>query len=492
MDDRICTVALDIGTTSLKAVAYAVDGTPLTRASVRVQTDYLEDGGVVQDVEAIYESAVTALLRTADAAALQGYRVAAVGLSAAMHSLIPISADNEPLAPAMTWLDQRAADEAVALWHSHTGPTLYARTGTPIHAMAPLTKVRWLAQHRPELFRRAVRFASIKEYVWYRWFAVWEIDISMAGATGFFDVREHHWDAGALDYAGICADQLSTIVPTRWVRRGNGEPRFAGTPFAETVGFCIGSSDGVLATLAADAIRPEVVVVTMGTSLAVRSGTAAPVTDAATRQFCYPLDDARYVVGAPSNNGGVVLDWLVGNVLGVDAADAGERLEALLPVAGLVRADNLFCIPYVSGERAPLWNERASMSIVGLRLEHRREHVVRAVVEGILFNAYWLATSIQPTHRRERVVLSGKLFSLPWVQQLCADLFGLPVIVQSGVDGATLGAAVLANAALGLPEIPIAQTLTESVSPTAAAKAKWAAKYRQYRALCDVLAATER
>src|SRR5262249_13700514 len=146
-----------------------------------------------------------------------GYTVERVGLSAAMHSVIPVAADGTPQSNAITWMDTRASADARALWESPEGKQLYQRTGTPIHAMSPLLKLIWIRTRQPKIFQSAHTFVSLKEWVWHRWFGEWKVDASIASATGLYNLHDGTWDAGALALAGIDEERLSRIVPTTYV-----------------------------------------------------------------------------------------------------------------------------------------------------------------------------------------------------------------------------------------------------------------------------------
>src|SRR5262249_39716443 len=199
--------------------------------------------------------AATAVLAQAVAQAhAAGYHIACVGISAAMHSILPVAADERPLLPALLWMDGRAESEARALWATPEGKALYARTGTPIHAMAPLAKLLWLRMRRPDVFAAAARFVSLKEWIWRSWLGAWEVDASIASATGLYNLRENAWDGDALRLTGIDAARLSTLVQTTSVRVGLRDERLLVAGLSAQTPFVIGASDGVLANLGLGAI----------------------------------------------------------------------------------------------------------------------------------------------------------------------------------------------------------------------------------------------
>ncbi|MCL6626600.1 MAG: sugar kinase, partial [Alicyclobacillus shizuokensis] len=305
----------------------------------------------------------------------------------------------------------------------------------------------WLREERPEVFNQAARFVSIKEWIWHRWFGEWVIDHSMASATGMFDIRRQVWDEQALQLAGVDATRLSQPVPTSHCRHPEPGSELAGRGLNTSVSVNIGASDGVLANLGAGVVDHRAMVLTIGTSCAVRVGSARPVADPETRPFSYILTTGRYVVGAPSNSGGVVLDHLHRSLF--NAAGA-PPLPELLARAGSVESGSLVYLPYVAGERAPLWNAAATGALIGFTTQHRAEHVVRAAVEGMLLNARWMAERLmQGVGQPARVMACGKLFDLPWTRQLVADMFGVPVRTAEAADASTLGAVLWAEICAG-------------------------------------------
>ncbi len=214
-----CTIGMDLGTTSLKAVAFDLDGHEIARANREVERTSSEEGAAEEDPQAVAQAATDALAEVVAAVTRQGFSVGSVGLSAAMHSLIPVAADESPLGPALLWMDTRPEAEADALWKTADGKTAYERTGTPVSAMSPLVKLRWLQTARPNIMQQAARFASLKEWLWHRWFGVWEVDTSIASATGLYNLRNQAWDADALALAGIDATKLSKLVEPTFTRQ---------------------------------------------------------------------------------------------------------------------------------------------------------------------------------------------------------------------------------------------------------------------------------
>jgi gluconokinase len=486
-----CTIGMDLGTTSLKAVAFDLDGREIVRANREVKRTSSEEGAAEEDPQAVALAATDALAEVVAAVARQGYVVGCVGLSAAMHSLIPVAADESLLGPALLWMDTRPEAEADALWKTPDGKTAYERTGTPVSAMSPLVKLRWLQTAHPNIMQQAARFASLKEWLWHRWFGVWEVDTSIASATGLYNLRNQAWDADALALAGIDATKLSKLMDPTFTRQAKESEMLRAAGLPEDAAIVIGGADGPLANLGVGAVDATHMALTIGTSCAVRMGCGEPITDTGSRIFCYALADGRFIAGAPGNSGGVVLDWLARSLFGGPAAD-DQTLVMLLAAAATAHVDHLLVLPYVAGERAPIWRADASGSVVGLRLEHTAAHVLRATIEGILFNARWMSERLfELLGRPNELITTGKVLEIDWIRQLAADIFGLQVRFPGGADASATGAATLANIATGQwtwdAAIQRQRARSAAMIQPSAASSGYLTKYHEYRRLASML-----
>ncbi|NJM25118.1 MAG: gluconokinase, partial [Bacteroidia bacterium] len=292
-----------------------------------------------------------------------------VVLSSAMHSLIPLDADGHALMNMMTWADGRSAGVAAELRASEYAEVIYTRTGTPVHAMSPLCKIGWLRKNKPDLFGSTTRFISIKEYIWWQLFGTYEVDYSIASATGLFDINDLDWYAPSLAFAGIRASQLSTPVNTNHQRRGLDANLAAQLSIDSDTPFMIGASDGCLAHLGSHAFKPGAASLTIGSSGAVRVSRTKPAVNFGSMTFNYRLDENTFVCGGPINNGGLVLRWFLGDILGDGPPDNDTFLAKVTATTNIAPgAEGLIFLPYILGERAPIWNSHARAFFFGLHL----------------------------------------------------------------------------------------------------------------------------
>lgn len=490
-----CTIGIDIGTSSVKAIAFDPHMREIAHAAEEVKSHHDDAGAAEQDPKAVYLSVMNVLCSAAQEAQRQGFTVERVGLSAAMHSLIPVADNGAPLGPSLTWMDLRAREEASRLWQSEEGRAVYERTGTPVHPMTPLLKLMWMRKNQSDVFQKAAKFVSQKEWIWYQWFGEWRVDASIASATGLYNLRKANWDSGALELAAISAEKLSELVPTTYRKQGIHERQLLLAGILPETVFNIGASDGVLANLGVGAISSDMMALTIGTSCAIRAASATPITDPSTRSFCYVLSTDRFIAGGPSNSGGVVLDWLYNAVLSRNPTDHDPRkFVEMMNAAATVQCDDLLCLPYVAGERAPLWNADATGVFSGLRLHHTGPHLMRAAVEGIILNACWIARELfHEPGQPHQIIASGKVLETEWIRQLTADIFGIPVLFLGAIDASVAGAALLANIATGDLTWQAAASLHTATRETNKQPERHEAyekKFSRFRDLCNRLSDT--
>ncbi len=468
-------VGVDIGTTSTKAVGFDTDGLERAVRSVGYPLREPESGAAEQDPDEI----VRAVRETVRGVVADiGRPVAGLSFSGAMHSLIGLDAAGRPLTPSFTWADTRAQEDADVL-RADPGPELYRRTGTPLHPMAPLAKLRWLRRTRPDVFARVAHWVGIKEYVLSRLTGRLVVDQSTASGTGLLDVVDLDWDDEAIRLASITRERLPDVVPSTTVLDGLLPSVARDLDLPSTTPVVVGAGDGPLANLGAGAIRPGVAACSIGTSGALRLAETTPDMDPAQRLFCYVLTPGRWIVGGATTNGGLVLAW-AGAALAPDLGPLPE--SALLDLASAVPAgaDGLLMLPYLQGERAPYWSSVPRGAYVGLTRKHGRGHLVRAALEGVCLHLALVRDTIRAAgHEVRELRATGGFTGSPVWRQMLADVLGQPVGLPRTTQASACGAALLGLYALEtLPSLDAAAdlvTVAQTIEPEPAASGRYAA-----------------
>ncbi|HTE23455.1 gluconokinase [Flavitalea sp.] len=455
-------LGIDIGTSGTKAVAFSHDGEILGNAYRSYEPLETVPGHHELDpvflFEAFIQTVSEILISLEGKAALT-----AICFSSAMHSLLLVDKENQPITNLVTWADLRSRNQAARLRASPEGADIYRLSGTPIHPMTPLCKIMWFRETEPALFKKATRFISIKEYIVHRLTGKYLVDYSIASGTGLFDIYHLRWNPVALSLAGITIDQLSPPVTTTHIEQV--DYRLNKDLLLQTQ-LVLGATDGCLANLGSNAVKHGDVAVTIGTSGAVRMVNAAPKYDAKGRIFNYILTPELFVSGGPINNGGVLLKWYTENFLqynldisqneaGVSEAkvqsfqnkgDASGGFEAFIETASTVApgCEGLVFLPYIQGERAPVWDAEAKGVFFGIKSVHTQAHFIRAIIEGICFSLRDVSLSIEETIGTiNNIYASGGFVKSPaWVQILC-DILGKKVHITDTADASSIGAAML-------------------------------------------------
>ena len=451
-------LGVDVGTTSAKAVAFSRTGEVLTSWSCPYKMYHPQPTWSEQDPEEVFAAVVDCTNKVISS--LPSYKPLFLAFSSAMHGLLVMDKDGNPITNSMIWADNRAGEIADRLKITEWGKEIYHITGVPVHAMTPLCKLIWLKENDPAIFKKAHKFISIKEYIYYKLFNEYIVDTSIASATGLLNLKTLAWDEKVLNFLEITPSSLSQVVSTKWkliytkTQSGDVAKDWLvpdGTPFI------IGGSDGALANLGTGAVDATSMAISIGTSGAARVVVDKVETDSRMRTFCYHIKDHLYIVGGPSNNGAVVLEWLKDNLLETKEsfAELFQRAETVAP-----GSEDLIFIPYVLGERAPIWNSKARGIYFGLNINHTKSHLIRACMEGVIYALYSIAKLLLEKRVITKIHATGGFtHSSLWLQML-SDMCNIKVLVSGAVESSALGAVIIGLEAMEIAPLPQKEILS--------------------------------
>lgn len=450
-------IGVDIGTTSTKSVLYDENGQFIMKHNIGYELHTPNVDVSEENPDELFDAVLMTVKYVVREANIAKEDIKLISFSAQMHSLVAMDENHHRLTENITWADNRASKYATLINNQYNGLEIYRRTGTPIHPMSPLSKIFWMKHEQQSTFDNTAMFADIKTYILYQLFERYVIDHSMASATGMFNLEQLNWDDDVLNLLGINRSQLPELVPTTHILTGMKKRYATLMGIDENTPVVIGASDGVLSNLGVNSYQKGEVAVTIGTSGAIRTVIDKPRTDEKGRIFCYVLTDEHYVIGGPVNNGGVILRWLRDEILASEVETA-KRLgvdpyDVLTQIASRVKpgADGLIFHPYLAGERAPLWNADARGSFFGLTLSHKKEHMIRAALEGVLYNLYtvYLALIEVMNETPNEIKATGGFAKSEIWRQMMADIFDTQLSVPESYESSCLGACVLGMKALG-------------------------------------------
>ncbi len=450
-------LAIDIGTTALKAALYDRTGVLLAETTreydlLTPRPDWVEMG-----CETYWSTLRASLCDLWSDPAVDPRAVAALGISAQGETLVPVDASGRPLRDAIVWLDNRARAEAAELDDRFGAERIYEVTGQPeMLAAWPAAKLRWLGAHEPEIASATHKFLLIEDYLIWRLTGEYVTEASLATSTCYWDFREKRWWPEMLEAIEVDEAQLPTLVePGSQVG-----PILAGIADelglpAETI-VCTGALDQACGAIGAGNIAAGGFSENTGAAIALCATLDGPRLDPARKIPCHYHGLADTYMFHTFTGGGVVLRWFrdafcadiveASRVDGVDAYDRLSELAANVPPG----SDGVIVLPHLQGAMAPENNDDARGVISGLTLRHGRAHVVRAIMESIAFVVRRNVDSMRELGVGIESVraLGGGSRSPVW-KQIEADVLGVPVTTMEQSDAGALGAALLTGLAIG-------------------------------------------
>lgn len=453
-----CFIGLDIGTSSVRAVMFDNKGFQIGIESIEYSIISDTDGWAELDPELIFNSSLKVIKDCIGKSESGKSCIAGIGISCQMHSLMAVDSEGTPLTRLITWMDTRADKEAKLISERFNAEDLYFRTGCRVqHPMYPLSKLLWLKNNAPDIFKKAYKFITIKEYIIYKLYNQFVVDYTLASSQGYCNVYSHQWDRdmveGILD---LSTDRFSDIVECTYALKGM-KPEYAGAMGIDAdTPVIIGSGDGIMANLGCGVYDDTSMSSTIGTSGAIRISADKPLLDPQQRTWCYSFTEDLWVSGGAINNGGIVLKWLKEQFRDQFEHDAGLYNESIYKLfdrfADEIKpgSDGLIFLPYLTGERSPDWNAGVRGMMYGLGLSHGRKHIIRAAMEGIMYRMYSVYEVISglrdsAVHIRAN---GGYAKSDVWLK-MQADIFNKEILVSGVEEASALGAAYLCMLALG-------------------------------------------
>ncbi|TDH23472.1 gluconokinase [Segetibacter sp. 3557_3] len=445
-----CIITIEIGTGAIRIVACTMQGKMFGSLKGAYPTFHEKPDFSEQDPEQIFITLLYLLKNFLnDKIHPKNYKVVSICFSSAMHSVLPIDRNGAPIGNAIVWSDNRAKKESNDLKNSELGKSLYKETGTPIHPMSPLNKITWLKNNDKDRFQATKKFISLKSYIIQQLTGEYVIDYSVASATGMLNIHTLNWEADALKHSGIKTERLADLVSVFYSPKKIKKEYQKSLGLHDKVKIIVGSSDGCMATLGAGVWGDGKATVTLEESGAVRVIGKEVLQDEKQRIFNYLLTEGNYVSGGPTNNAGAVFEWYAKQFGDFKKAfDLEDCMENLINEAGKVAvgSDGLIFLPYLQGERAPIWNANARGVYFGLNIKHEQKHFVRATIEGILYAFYNIGKSLSEHRTYTSLSANGTFASYPFWTQMMADIFNKPVHIKqgSGSDSVAYGSFLLA------------------------------------------------
>ena len=441
-------LAVDVGTSSTKTALWTEDGVLVAQATESYPLQRPCPSWAEMSALDWWKAACLTIQQVLAQAGIDGRQVSGVGVDGLGWTLVPVDRDGEPLRPAMTWLDRRAEAEAAWLRGLPNADALVDLVANPLDAAYITPKLLWMQRYEPHLFEATHQFLTSSGFIVRCLTGVGSCDYTQAYGFHFFDIRRERWDERAAAAIGVPLDKMPPLFPSTAIVGQVTEAAARATGLAVGTPVIAGGLDACTGSLGAGVVRLGQTVDQGGQA----GGMALSVDHVIVEPrliFSHHILPGQYLFQSGTVGGGSP-SWFR-DVLGQPEVSAAELLgctpfdlmssQVESTPAG---AHGLIFLPYMAGERAPLWNSNARGVFFGLSYKTNRCDILRAIMEGCSFAIYH---NLKIAERSgvtvsEWIGVGGATRSDAWCQ-IKADVTGKPFVLArrrgGGEGGHALG-----------------------------------------------------
>ena len=476
-------LGVDVGTTAVKAVLVDQSGHIVSEGRSEYATTHLQIGWVEQDPLDWWKSFCQSVKLALEAA--PGSSISAIAISSQAPTLIAVDASGNPLRNAMIWMDRRAEGEAQEIAKKFSN--ISELTGNRADPYYVAAKIKWYVKNEPNNYQKTKYFLQIPGYLNFKLTGKFSIDSAHASLLQLRSADNSGWADEIMKFVGVSEDKFPQIGKATEllavVAENNGSVIPAGVPVY------FGTVDGCSAAVEAGVVDPGVVAEMTGTSTVLIMPTDGNNFNDAFVAIEHAIDGRQLRLGAMVASGASV-QWLHQTVLKEQISlDELSNLAQSVPSG----CEGLIFLPYMMGERSPIWNSNARGVFFGLSLTTTPAMMFRAVLEG---TAFALAHNVELARKSgikidEIRSIGGGSKSKLW-NQIKADVLGIPIVILQDSNGAAVGDAYLAGIGSGI-FTDIRSTLKSNIKieskyqPQQAVHTYYQERYARFRSLYESL-----
>lgn len=444
-------MGIDLGTSSVKTVIMKPGGEIIALDLEEYPILTPKEGYAEQEPETWWRATVKTIKNSLEKARHKGIKAAditGIGFSGQMHGMVLLDKTGTPLRPAIIWCDSRSKDQVADIYSNVDMKFLGGITLNPVFPGFQLASLLWVKENEPHLYEKIEHVLLPKDYIRYRLCGEIGTDYTDASSTLAFDTGKNRWSNELLEALDLSAApypkpgypyETAGSVKTEAAEETGLNP---GT----TVVF--GGADQPMQAVANGVIHPGVVSVTIGTGGQVLAFSDTPLFNPHlnTHTFTHALPDSWYVMGA-TLSAGLSLRWFREHVLnGFSFAQLSKEAKTVPP-----GSEGIVFLPYLAGERTPHLDPSAKALFFGMTFRHTRAHLVRAIMEGVVFSLKEGFKLIQDLKipADQIIATGGGAKSDLWLQ-IQADIFDRPIRKSTVKEAAATGAAMMAGIGIGI------------------------------------------
>lgn len=488
---RLYLLGIDIGTSACKAALFDRKGQVLAAANGEYPVYYPEEGWAEQNPEEWWSAVCEAVRQVIREAGIQPEEIAGVGIDGQSWSAIAIDKGGKVLTNTPIWMDTRAQSICDRLNEEIGEEEIFRIAGNSLQPSYTTAKILWYKENLPEVYSKIYKILQSNSYIAFKLTGQISQDLSQGYGLHCFDMRTGQWDEEMCKKMGIPRDFLPEIVPSDRIIGTVTKKAAEESGLAEGTPVAAGGLDAACGTLGAGVIYPgetqEQGGQAGGMSICIEKYQADP-----RLILGFHVIPGKWLLQGGTTGGGGVMRWferefadyerLIKEQTGISSLDQlNEIAEKVKP-----GCDGLVFLPYMAGERSPIWNPHAKGVFYGLDFSKTKGHMVRACMEGVAFSLRHNLETAEKAGAKAEILraMGGSANSLLWTQ-IKSDITGKTMAVPASDTATTLGAALLAGVGTGFYkdyEEAVAQTVkvTRKHQPDPEKKAVYDKNYETY------------
>ncbi|MDR2658105.1 MAG: xylulokinase [Oscillospiraceae bacterium] len=451
-------LGLDLGTSGTKTALFSAEGQQLCSASREYPLYQPHNGWAEQEPSDWWRAAVETIGEVVRESGVDPRQIKALGMSGQMHGLVMLDEKGETLGRSIIWADQRTGAECEQITSLVGARRMIEVTANPALTGFTASKIMWVKNHQPDVFKRCRHILLPKDYIRYMLTGDFATEVSDASGMQLLDVPGRRWSEEVCGKLGVPLDMLAKVYESPDVTGHISEQAAKLTGLSASTVVVGGAGDNAAAAVGTGVVKDGRAFCTIGTSGVVFSHTDQLSIDPKGRvhTFCCAVPGAWHVMGVVQS-AGLSLRWLRDTVCSDEARLAAERGVDPYDVmseeasASPIGANRLIYLPYLMGERTPHLDPDCRGVFFGLSAMHKRGDLIRAVMEGV---TYALNDSVNILRGMgvtlDNVLAVGGGARSDFWRGMLADCFGSPIGVPERTEGAALGAAILAAVGAGI------------------------------------------
>jgi xylulokinase len=435
-------VVINLGLKSIRAIAFDEKGKAISSSKSEVTTIIMDDW-VEQDPREWFKKS-TAVLKECLDNLPNGTIVKKITFTTSASCLVLIDRSGEPLRNVMMVSDKRSTRECDIIWHSNEYQTIFKKINKKPTPDLYLPKILWLKNNEEDIFLKCWKFLGPSDFLAYK-FCSEVITDSFSASKFFYDYEEKKYPEKLIEKLKI---NLKLFPNVGTIGQEIGEVRseiFSHKNLNYNAKIILSTYDALCSVIGSGVTEPGDVCDVSGTVTSIRLLTEKKVVDPLAR-----IDTQHWfngwIIGGSNNLGGGLIEWarqLLYSKENYKSVYKNMEKEAANISLG---AEGIIFLPYLLGERAPLWNDKARGVFFGLDRSHKRPQMMRSVFESTAFVSYSIIEAMKSLGLEiKQVKVSGGLAQIDLVSQLKANMFNVPVTVQNEFESTALGAFILTS-----------------------------------------------